>query len=178
MSNYIIYETLKKPIDIVGDGSALVTAIGHINTSVALREESASYERRDLFAKSFRILPTNDDKIISIKPTVYIQDSIERQHGGKITSFISRINEVINDARDIKKLGKQIAPYDWHEKPYQPSITVSVKCDDTKLGPKSNRIISTLNDALESGIKIEFVNKCAADSPWNTVIQSMLSHSK
>lgn len=178
MEEHIKYETLKQPIYLSDDRSVFVTAIGHVSPADALRAEKQLNERRDLFVKSFRFIPKTENTMILLNPTVYIQDSVENQHGGKITSFINRINEMISEAREISKYSKHIAPYDWQEKQYQPTITLSIKCNDKTLGPKSNKIISTLKNAQESGIQIEVINKCAANSAWNAVFKSSISHTK
>ena len=178
MSESVIYETLKKPIDIRGDGSVVVTAIGRIEPSAALHAENKLYERRDLFVKSFRLLPISENNLKVIIPTVFIQDSVEHQSGGKISAFSRRITDMANEAVEMKSYQTRIVPTDWHARPYTPTITVSIKCDDATLSPKSQKIIATLNEAIASGVKIEFINRCAQNSPWTQVLTSMIAAQK
>lgn len=179
MTEKIIYETLQQPIDLMGDKSAILTAIGRIDPTSAMFAEKALYERRNLFVKSFRILPTNTNNIVVLNPTVFLQDSVERQCSGKIAAFVRRINDVINDAHAMKATKYiQVIPQNWKPTTHTPTITVSIKCDDTTLGLKSQKIISTFNEAIQSGVKIEFINKCSTNSPWSNIINSMLAKQK
>ena len=176
MSECVIYKNYEKPVDVSphGDGSALVTGVKYILPGAAWSAEKQLYDRRDLFVKSFRLLPVSEDKNTVLDPTVFIQDSIERQNGGKIASFVRRINDVVVDAQKMASGHSQIVPYNWKPKEYHPTVIISLKCPDTKLGPKSQKIISALDNAVQSGVKIEFINKYNEETPWNQVIKSII----
>lgn len=141
--------------------------------------EKKLYERRDLFVKPSRFFESYPNHITSLNPTVYIQDSIEHQDGRKIGTFVRHINTVIDKESKILTSNDIIVPCGWQQrKNPKISITVSIKCDDTTLGPKSQKVISALQSAIKSGVKIEFFNRCKLTSPWNAVIESMKTHSK
>ena len=178
MNKYTVYKEFKNPVDLTHDQSIQLAAVGHISPEYAMHSEEMLYERRDLFVKPLRFLPTSANHAVLLNPTVYIQDSVERQHGGKITSFVRRINDVVTEAKEISSQHHNLVPNNWHAEPYRLAITVSIKCGDNYLGTKSQKIISALNDIAQSGINIEFINKCPQNSPWNQVIQSMASHTK
>ena len=178
MSENIVYTPFKESVDLMGDKSVMVNGVGRISPAAAMAEETKLYERCDLFVKSFRMLPTANENITVLDPTVFLQDTVEKQHGGKIASFVRRINEIVNDVHEMAS-GKHtihIVPVDWKAKPYKPTITLSIKCDDTVLGQKSQKIISTLNSAIQSGVNVNIVNKCAPNSAWNTVVNAMIAN--
>lgn len=178
MTTYSNFEAFNPKIDLTGDGSVLVTGVYHIKPDEAAAAELKQYNIRDLFVKSFRILPATNNNITVVNPTIYIQDTIEHKTGNKISGFLRRIDQIVDDVNEMKKPLRgtgHVVPSDWREKAYRPTITVSVKCDDMSLGDKSHKVISKLDNMIKSGINIEFLNKCPENSPWNQIVQSMIS---
>ena len=172
------FEPFNPKIDLTGNGSVFVTGVYHIKPDEAAAAELKQYDIRYLFVKSFRILPVTNNNITVVNPTIYIQDTIEHKTGNKIAGFLRRIDQIVADVNEMKKplhSTGHVVPNNWREKSYQPTITVSVKCNDMSLGDKSHKVISKLDSMIKSGIKIEFLNKCTENSPWNQIVQSMIS---